>query len=224
VVVGDCLAGPHHLASMTLLPRSIRERALGLAMERELLFANRLRHEWGSGFVLVVRGGFAPYRQLLNFAVTHPGLTVVALGPLGRMLADRPASDLEVESRSNDPDPAEAAEARSWAQKARSRSVSVELGQGAEAIDRIEATLGRSKATLLIGVSPVDAATNAVVSAAPRGNGVLVSVAGAREDVLTLLDHPGPSKSCFASNAGQSFLGLLCGQKLSGVEALRRVG
>jgi 3-phosphoglycerate kinase len=230
VFVGDCLAGPHQLCSMIELPRLVRERALGLTLERELVVANRLRHEWGPGLVMVVGGRFAHYRAVLAFAAASPGVTVLAVGELARSLSERPTDTSEATAAedaaalADAPSASEKAEARAWLQKAKTRGVIVELGNDSEVVDRMVPAFERARATLLVGVLPVDAASKAAISAASRGSSIVASVDGPSEDILTLLDHPGPPKTRFVSSGGQSFLALLCGQKLAGVEALRRVG
>jgi hypothetical protein len=204
---------------MVELPRLIHTRAIGMGLERELVFANRLRHSFGPGLVLLVSGPFHEYQRLLTFTATHPGSTIVCVGELARTL-----TKVRAGSDPNDRDSGELAHARSWLQQATTRGVRVEIARDAASTTRSCELLERSKAVLVSGAVGSDPSEMALFSAGLKGQGVFVTsrVPVARAEAL--VTQPGVLRSTFISTAGAAFEALLCEQKLSGLVALRRVG
>jgi 3-phosphoglycerate kinase len=204
VYVGDCLAGPHELASIAKMPQLVHERAIGVRFEAELVAANRLRHAWGKGMVLVVAGAFRERRGLLEQAIEQPGVVVCAAGELGRTV-----NDARQQGESRDADATLLAEARTWLAKAARRGVTVEVDEAVFA-----KLLERARATLFVGSAP---SFSTLLDAARRGSGFITLVESG-----PLLDTSSFERSGFVSTAGEAFIGLLCEHKLAGVEALRR--
>lgn len=217
VYVGDCLAGREELSSLVSLPRFVRERAIGLRLEQELVHANRLRHAWEQGLVLLLGGTFGERCALLDHALSHPRAVVVPMGELG--------SQLVRASAGADPlDSSELAEARSWLAKANARNLTLELGLGGQAVHRACERLGRARATLCLGARHAASdRDDALLASAVQGTGLLVVVHDLETPARALLDQPQRSRSVFVSTGGDALERLLCEQKLPGVEALRRV-
>lgn len=215
VYVGDCLAGPHASVSIAHLPRLVHERAIGLRFEEELVAANRLRHAWGRGMVLLLGGRFLERRALLDHVLQQPGTELVAMGDLAETLGRaRTGSD------PNDRDASELAQARSWLQKASSRGFTLELGRDEASRQRAIDALTRARSTLVLGRAASGSTDGGLLAAALRGTGFLL--AGHTPEFRELLAQPGRSRSVFVSTAPEAMEALLCEQKLAGVEALRR--
>jgi phosphoglycerate kinase len=219
VYVGDCLAGPHTHTSLCMLPKFVRERALGLRLEQELVAANRLRHAFGHGLVLLLGGDFGQRSALLDHALLWPGACVVPVGNLRELLvrAERARPD------PNDHDAVVLAQARSWLAKANSRGLGVELADDSEALTRTTERLSRARATLVVGRPSANAPRDAaLLTSSVKGSGLLVAVHDESGLAGDLAQRPDRSRGVFISTAGDAFERLLCEQKLAGVEALRR--
>jgi 3-phosphoglycerate kinase len=197
----------------------VHERAVGLRLEQELVMANRLRHAWEQGLVLLLGGSFAERRALLDHTLLHAGSSVIAMGALAQELtrASRARPD------PNDRDTAGLAQVRSWLSKASSRGLSVELGADSAALARATEKLGRARTTLVLGARNMGAARDgALLAASVQGAGLLVIAHDVGSPASDVLEQQSKSRSVFVSTAADALERLLCEQKLAGVEALRR--
>lgn len=240
--VGDCLAGPHHFASMQTLPKLVRERVLGLRLDAELVAINRLRHAWSQGLLLVVAGSFEQRARLLEFALEHPRVRIGAMGTL--------ASELKQASRSKTAE----ARIRSWLDRSSLSGVEVEIleskgpstdpGQepsdrpveqsldrsldlSAETKARLAAMLQRAKTALGVGLTAESLLSGGSLGdllgdVDQSGFTALVGCEGTGR--LMNADESDLARMGFISTADDAFISLLCQQKLAGVEALRRGG
>lgn len=244
--VGDCLAGPHHFASIQTLPKLVRERVLGLRLDAELVAINRLRHAWSQGLLLVVAGAFEQHARLLEFALEHPRVRIGALGTLAAELKQASRSKtaearirswldrsslsgveveiLESQGSSTDPgqEPSDPSLGRSL-----DRALDRSLDLSAETKTRLAAMLQRAKSALGVGLNAESLLSGGSLGSLlgePDQNGFTALVGCEGTGRLMSADESDLARMGFISTADDAFISLLCQQKLAGVEALRRGG
>jgi phosphoglycerate kinase len=246
--VGDCLAGPHHFASICSVPKLCADRAMGMRAESELVALNRVLRLHGERIVLVIGGEFSQ-RQALLHQVLRPNLTVCAGGGLANLLSAASGVDIK-----NTPYDSRAfAQVRTWLDKARDAGVQVllpfdancqnpngetrqalveemEPGEGIvdvglETVQSYAEVIQRSSCAVMLGGFGRDGrfsrGTRAMLEEVSRSTAFSVVLNDVDLPVAKLVDGDHRARFGFISTAGQAFVSVLCGQRLAGVESLR---
>lgn len=120
--VGDCLDGPPNYATLSVMPRLSRDRALGIRAEQEVLAANRFLQSPRARSLLVVGGSFEQGEALLDWAV-RTQRSVLAVGDIGVTLLAAAGQSVGATSVPTSLLP----RARTWLDQAHAAGISVTL-------------------------------------------------------------------------------------------------
>ncbi len=216
--IGDCLEAPTSGASTTRAPKFCSERAMGIALEQELLWLQEFESVPAAQRAFVLGGPFdeveGPLRRLMR-----QGHTVCVGGDAGLLLAQTEAGTC---------DGPEAARARTLLASARDAGIQLLLPSSgkrgtrlfsAEALATLNDKLSRA-AMVLVG-GELDSAGSTATLCQLLCDSTRVVLALPNPRARGLVPQPAPSGLAFVSAAGTELLRLFCGYNSPVVETLR---